>query len=300
MYIQNLVNKKLAQPPKWLPDNVHYLTIMGSLAYGVSSDSSDLDLYGFCIPPKELVFPHLAGNIPGFGRQINHFESWQQHHMHDPSARAGQGQTIDATVFSIVKFFHLCMENNPNMVDALYTPASMVVQSTQIGQLVKESRDLFLHKGCWHKFKGYAYSQLHKIDIKNPEPGSKRAELVEQYGYDVKFAYHVVRLMQEVEMILAEGTLDLVRGNEVLKAIRRGEWAEAQIRQYFTDKERQLEDLYHKSALPHKPDEPRIKALLLQCLEMHYGTLEGAVHVPDRYEQALRDINDILAKVRIA
>jgi len=153
-------------------------------------------------------------------------------------------------IYSIVKFFQLCMENNPNMVDALYTPASMVVQSTQVGQLVKESRDLFLHKGCWHKFKGYAYSQLHKIDIKNPEPGSKRAELVEQYGYDVKFAYHVVRLMQEVEMILAEGTLDLVRCNEVLKAIRRGEWTEAQIRQYFTDKERQLEDLYHKSALP--------------------------------------------------
>lgn len=280
-------------PPSWLPDNLCYETMMGSVAYGVSSDTSDMDVYGICMPPKDVVFPHLAGEIYGFGTQIKRFESWQEHHV------AALDKSWDFQILGIVKFFQLAMENNPNIIDSLFTPRRCVLSSTAVGEYIREHRTDFLHKGSWHKFKGYAYSQLHKIDIKNPEPGSKRAELVEQYGYDVKFAYHVVRLMQEVEMILAEGTLDLVRGNEVLKAIRRGEWTEQHIREYFTDKERQLEDLYHKSDLPHKPDEPRIKALLLQCLEMHYGTLEGAVVMPDRYEQALRDINDLLAKVGI-
>ena len=29
-----------------------------------------------------------------------------------------------------------------------------------VGNLVREKRKLFLHKGAWPKFKGYAYSQL--------------------------------------------------------------------------------------------------------------------------------------------
>lgn len=41
---------------------------MGSIAYGVFADQSDRDIYGFCILPKEDVFPHLAGEIPGFGQ----------------------------------------------------------------------------------------------------------------------------------------------------------------------------------------------------------------------------------------
>jgi hypothetical protein len=64
--LKTLTDKGLIQPPKWLPDNVHYETMMGSVAYGVSGDTSDVDIYGFAIPPKEMVFPHLAGEIEGF------------------------------------------------------------------------------------------------------------------------------------------------------------------------------------------------------------------------------------------
>ncbi len=81
MLIQALKDKGLITPPKWLPDNTHYLTEMGSIAYGVATDNSDVDLYGMTIPPKDNVFPHLRGEIPGFGRQINRFAQWQQHHI---------------------------------------------------------------------------------------------------------------------------------------------------------------------------------------------------------------------------
>ena len=29
--------------------------------------------------------------------------------------------------------------------------------------MIRDARRLFLHKGAWWKFKGYAYSQLHKM-----------------------------------------------------------------------------------------------------------------------------------------
>src|SRR5206468_3796781 len=132
-----------------------------------------------------------------------------------------RGRTYDLTIFGIVKFFQLAMENNPNVIGSLFTPATCVLHSTRVGNLVRENRRLFLHRGAWPKFKGYAYSQLHKIAIK--EPTGKRAEVVAAHGYDTKFAYHVVRLLGEVEQILLEGDIDLQRDNERLKAIRRGE-----------------------------------------------------------------------------
>lgn len=161
--VQLLTKKNLAHPPKWLPDNIHYEVIMGSVAYGVSSDTSDMDVYGFCIPPKEDVFPHLRGEIQGFGRQKQRFEQYQEHHLMDKEDR----QEYDFTIYSIVKYFHLCMENNPNMVDSLFVPNRCVLFASPVAQMVRDNRKLFLHKGSYHKFRGYAYSMLHKMGNRN-------------------------------------------------------------------------------------------------------------------------------------
>src|SRR4029079_528647 len=126
---------------------------------------------------------------------------------------------------------------------------------------VRENRRLFLHKGAWPKFKGYAYSQLHKIATQQPE--GRRAELVAEHGHDVKLAYHVVRLVGEVEQILTEGDIDLQRDNDRLKAIRRGEWPAARLRQWAADKEADLERAYAASTLPPAPDEDRLQTLLV-------------------------------------
>ena len=297
--IQRLTQSGRIRPPKFLPGSVCYETIMGSVAYGVESDTSDMDVYGFAIPPRDMVFPHLAGEIPGFGSQIKRFEQYQEHHIQDPDALGGHGREYDLQIFSIVKYFQLAMENNPNIIDSLFTPHRCVLHSTKIGNLVRENRRLFLHKGAWHKFKGYAYSQVHKMDIKTPAEGSKRQEIVEQFGFDVKFAYHVVRLLDEVEQILVEGDIDLERNREQLKSIRRGEWTQEQIREHFARKERELETAYLESKLPHGPDEARIKQLLLDCLEEHFGSLSGVVVVPDQQTAILRQIKDLCEKAGV-
>src|SRR5271155_2911477 len=72
--LQRLTDRGLIKPPRWLPGGVQYETIMGSMAYGVSSDSSDRDVYGWAIPPRDDVFPHLRGEIPGFGTPRPQFQ----------------------------------------------------------------------------------------------------------------------------------------------------------------------------------------------------------------------------------
>jgi predicted nucleotidyltransferase len=302
--VNHLVQQKLIRPPAWLPDNVHYLTIMGSIAYGVADTNdedvqSDFDLYGLCIPPKEVVFPHTAGAIWGFGKYKegmpkSHFGQYQQHHVHDSSARGGKGRTYDLQIYNIVKYVQLCMECNPNMIDSLFTHETMVQHITPIGQVLRDNRRKFLHQGVCDKFKGYAYSQVHKMQTKEPEEGSKRQQLREKYGFDVKFAYHVVRLLNEAEQILLEGDLDLQRNREQLKSIRRGEWTQQQILDYFETKRIDLEGARAKSALPPGPDEPAIRDLLLRCLEMHYGSLDKCVVVPGKAEGLLRQIREMI------
>lgn len=280
----------MVHPPSWLPGNLCYETMMGSVAYGVSSDRSDTDVYGICMPPKDVVFPHLAGEIFGFGTQVKRFESWQEHHV------AALGTSWDFQVFGIVRFFQLAMDNNPNIIDSLFTPRRCVLSSTAVGEYLREHRTDFLHKGSWHKFKGYAYSQLGKLRVK--QPTGKRADLVEAHGYDVKFAYHVIRLLLEVEQILVARDIDLERDREQLKAIRRGEWTLPQLERWAQDKEQHLEALYHTSTVPYGPDEPLIRRHLMHCLEEHYGDLSKAVAQPDEALQMLRTISELTERYR--
>ncbi len=296
MILQDLIDKGLTKPPLWLSSNTHYLTIMGSQAYAVSHDDSDFDVYGFCIPPKDMVFPQ--GEIPGFGDSENgvrpKFNQWQEHHIVDPSALGGKGRSYDFQIFSIVKYFHLCAECNPNMIDSIYTPTNCVIHTTKIANMVREKRRIFLHRGAWHTFRGYAYAQLHKMTTKNPK--GKRKEVRDKFGFDVKYAYHIVRLVQECEMILTEYDLDIQRNNEVLKAIRRGEWTEQQLREWFTAKEKDMEKIYNESKIPYSPDMEAIKKFLVECLEEHYGNLKNCVVLPDRYKQALEEIKQVIFK----
>lgn len=293
MLLQKLRSAALIHPPRWLVDNTQYLTVMGSVSYGVSGETSDVDVYGFCIPPKDIVFPHLAGEIPGFGTPRERFDQWQQHHVRPPD---GRETTYDFQVFGLVRYFQLLMECNPNVIDSLFTPRRCVMHATQVGEIVRENRKLFLHKGAWHKFRGYAYSQMHKIKGKVNASNPARAETIGKFGYDVKFAYHVVRLLDEVEQIMVEHDLDLERNREQLKSIRRGEWTLEQIETHFEAKERALENTYATSTLPHAPDEERIKGVLLGCLEMHFGSLEGAVRRDASVARLVGEIQDILAR----
>lgn len=291
MILNQLLKKQLIHPPDWLVDNTMYLTMMGSNAYGVTSQNSDLDIYGWCIPRKDMVFPHLKNEILGFGQQTQRFEQYQQHHIKVDETN------YDITIYSIVKYFQLLMENNPNVIDSIWTPHTCVLHSTQISELVRNHRQIFLHKGLYWKYKGYAYSQAHKIRTKNPE--GKRKELIEKYGYDTKYAYQLIRLLNEAKQLLATGDMDLQLNNEQLKAIRRGDVKENEIFELMDRENRVLDELYLTSKLPYSPDEDKIKNLLLKVLENHYGSLKDCIVPLNQFEKAIYDIKNVLTNYNL-
>jgi predicted nucleotidyltransferase len=263
---------------------------MGSTAYGVNLDDSDWDMVSWCVPPKDIIFPHMAGIIQGFGRQQQKFVCYQKHHVKD------QVRQYDLNCYNIVHWFHLTMDNNPNMVDSLFVPRECIVHTSIIGEMVREKRHMFLHKGSWHRYKGYAYAQMG--DMKKARKKSKRADKIAEQGFDTKSAYHLVRLLDEIEQILLTGDLDLRRNREQLKAIRRGDFNADEIIDWASAKETQLERLYESSDLPYGPDEDAIKQLLLNCLEEHFGNLDSVITLENQPVVALRAIDEILQKNR--
>jgi len=83
--------------------NVEWLArdILGDLFK--SGDMLDVGVYGFCLPPKTMVFPHLTGYVQGFGPAPETFGSWRQHHVKGTEAR----KEYDFMIFSVVRHFSL-------------------------------------------------------------------------------------------------------------------------------------------------------------------------------------------------
>ncbi|WP_158520988.1 nucleotidyltransferase domain-containing protein [Fuerstiella marisgermanici] len=125
-----------------------YETLMGSTAYGVFTDDYGRVIFGFCVPPKEDVFPHLSGEIPGFDNPRERFEQFQEAHIDDPSANNGDGCEWDFAIYSVVKYISLCLECNPNIIDSLFTPQDCVLHITKVGSMVRERRRLFFTKAA--------------------------------------------------------------------------------------------------------------------------------------------------------
>lgn len=154
--LQKLKDENVINPPSFLPTNTMYMVYTGSVAYGASTDYSDVDVSGFCIPPKHIIFPFAKDNIFGFDSP-DIFNSWQQHHV------KYKDKEYDFNIYNIVQYFALCVENNPNMIDTLYVPQNCIMENSAVGDLVRQNRDHFLSKKCFHSFKGYAFAQKKKM-----------------------------------------------------------------------------------------------------------------------------------------
>lgn len=93
----------------------------------------------------------------------------------------------------------------------------------------------------------------------------KRAVLEEAHGYDTKHAMHLVRLLRMgVEIMRGEGVQVKRKDREELLSIRNGKLSYDELVEMADELNRQLDNLYQTSALPHAPDADRINGLLLE------------------------------------
>lgn len=123
----------------WLQDRTIFITRHGSQAYGTSTPTSDLDVRGVAIAPKEYYLG-----------MTNNFE---QATSKDP----------DLVIFELRKFLKLASECNPNALEIIFTDEEDHFHVSKIGQMLLDNRDLFLSKRVKFTFQGYATAQMKRI-----------------------------------------------------------------------------------------------------------------------------------------
>ena len=111
--------------------------VTGSQLYGTATAQSDVDCRGVFIPSAKYFL--------GFST-IEQIEP------------AG-----DSVYFEIRKFFRLCLECNPNIVELLFIPPGRRVYSSRQWNRIVRNRNIFLSKKAASTFPGYAIAQLHRI-----------------------------------------------------------------------------------------------------------------------------------------
>jgi hypothetical protein len=238
----------------------------GSVVHGISTESSDRDEVGVTIESPA----HVIG-----------LRTFEQYMYRDAAQRTGKfdarsyGGDLDLTIYSLRKFVRLALNGNPSIIETLFTPAEHVIQRTWLGKELQELAPSIVSLEAAPRYLGYLMAQRRSMESHNGKGRDvTRPELVERYGFDTKYAGHMVRLGFQGAEVLETGriTLPMREGErEIVKAIRHGEidlenclWiAEAQ--------EAKIKRLTHDTHLPAHPDRDAMDEWLIRAYQKTWG-----------------------------
>ncbi|MET8335208.1 nucleotidyltransferase domain-containing protein [Streptosporangium canum] len=127
---------------RYVPDHLVLSVVVGSRAYGLETEDSDVDRRGVFVAPTPLFWrltkppTHVEGPLP---EQF----SWE-----------------------VERFCGLALEANPTVLECLWSP--IVEQVTPAGEDLLAIRRAFLSRRAHRSFTGYADAQFRRLDPERP------------------------------------------------------------------------------------------------------------------------------------
>lgn len=231
--INRLFQNPLA-PDSWLSDFdlkqcVIYQCVVGSRAYGLDEEGSDVDQRGIYLPPADLHW-----SLYGVPEQLEDEEKQQCY-------------------WELQKFLTLALKGNPNILECLYTP--LVESATPLAEELLAMRSIFLSKLIYQTYNGYVMSQFHKLEhhLKN-------------YGtIKWKHAMHLIRLLLSGIIALDEGYIPVrvEAYRDRLLSIRREENSWVEVNEWRKRLHQQFDAAYENTSLPNRPDYERANQFLI-------------------------------------
>ena len=214
-----------------LYEYVIFRCVLGSRAYGLAEDASDVDLRGIYLPPAALHWS-LYG-IPG---QL-------------------ENEDAQEAYWELQKFLTLALKANPNILECLYSP--LVQHATPLATELLAMRDAFLSRLVYQTYNGYVLSQFKKLE----------ADLRVHGAIKWKHAMHLIRLLLAGIRTLREGAVPVDVGTfrDQLLAIRRGEVEWGEINTWRRQLHREFDVAYETTQLPDRPDYDRANSFLIRA-----------------------------------
>lgn len=148
--------------------------ITGSRAYGLETATSDTDIRGVFVLPKDMYY-----GLEYTG-QVNN-------------------ETNDIVYYELRRFMELLLRNNPNIMEMLNTPSNCVLLKHSMMDQLKPS--MFLSKLCEQTFANYAYTQIKKAyglekKIVNPVDEMRKSVLDFCFVYEGRDAIPLEKFLE--------------------------------------------------------------------------------------------------------
>lgn len=222
-------------------DRVIYQCVIGSQAYGLATDASDVDRRGCYLPPAELHW-----SLYGIPEQLECEETQEAY-------------------WEIQKFLVLALKSNPNVLECLYTP--LVEKTTPLADELLQIRSHFLSKLVFQTYSGYVMSQFKKM----------QSDLKNQGQVKWKHVMHLLRLLISGIQVLKEGYVPVrvEEHRESLLAIKRGEVPWQETEKWRLSLHADFDRAFAVTKLPDRPNYEKANQFLVKARR-----LAMEVHLP--------------------
>ena len=211
-------------------DHVIFQCVIGSQAYGLAGDGSDVDRRGVYLPPADLHW-----SLAGVPEQLECHETQEAY-------------------WEIQKFLVLALKANPNVLECLYSP--IIEKATPLAVEMIAMREAFLSKLVYQTYNGYVMSQFKKM----------QADIRNQGKVKWKHVMHLIRLLLSGIHVLKEGIVPVhvEKHRDELLAIKRGEVRFEDADEWRKSLHREFDDAFATTRLPERPDYERVNGFLIK------------------------------------
>lgn len=206
-----------------------YSGVIGSRAYGLETESSDVDVRGVYVPHLD-DFLSLNSSPP------------EQYELTIP-ATEDVPHKKDVVIWELSKFMRQAAKGNPSILEVLW--AGEYGWNCNAGYKLYNIRDAFLSKKVFNTYGGYATAQLRKFEASSAT-GTP----------DWKNAAHLCRLLYQGTCLLYTGKVEVRLEGKTLqdiRSIRNGEKTVEAVKAWAAWQEVMLN---HARRITTLPDEP--------------------------------------------
>lgn len=259
-----MVQLNAESPGQGIADTGMILRVLvGSGVHGTSiNGQDDRDEMGVCIEPPATVIG---------SRVFQHYTFRTQ-----PEGVCSGPGDLDLVVYGLRRYAGLAAAGNPTVLLPLFVPDEFVCWINDYGRELRAQRHLFVSRQCGHRFLGYLQSQRRGLmGLRSGGTRNQgRADIRARYGFDTKFAMHMVRLgLQGVEL-LRTGKISLPIPEPDLtwlRALRQAEYSKQDALDRAEELEAELMSLLNTSPLEERADHQEIDRWLERTHRRHWG-----------------------------
>jgi hypothetical protein len=186
--------------------------------------------------------------------------------------RSEAGDT-DWVGYGLRKYLGLVLKGNPSALLPLFVPDESIRIITEEGRQLRALAPAIASRAAYMPFRGYMKQQHERLIGLRGQKNVTRPELVKAYGYDTKYAGHIIRLGFQGAEFLETGRITLPMPEDqraTVVKVRTGQFSLPEVSAMIQLAEKLLDKAYESSPIAHKPDFDKVEAWMLNTYLRHW------------------------------